>query len=269
MRGSRLRVTTFDDLDAGEREQSGRIEIYEPPRKDRVYTLGFDCAHGLDGRDLSAVCVMDKTSQREGEGRARQVAEAAGWWGEERFDRIVYAMATHFNGAFVMGEAQGGGLAVLRKLWDDYGHAFMYYDKSQGLISPRTTTNPRLGWNTTAADLTMTRLREMVRGHQVEFRSVQLLEQMARLKWKPKSRQAEKDERVGDDKLAMKLDGGGSPDLIVAARLAVFALGEVQHFDPPKAEKYAPQSYGAVLGHAELEEPEDDGVRFAPSRARG
>lgn len=254
--------------DAGRKAARGRITIWERPRPNRVYTLGFDCAHGIEGRDLSTVCLMDKTCQREGDGRVRQVAEAAGHWGEEVFDRVVYGLVAYYGPrVFVMGEAQGGGLAVMRDLWDHYGHTWMYYDRTVHKMAPRIAANARLGWNTTADDLTLTEFREAVRMRKVELRSVQLLEQMRRFRWTPRSKTAEKDGRLGDDTLKPKLDGGGSPDLIVAARLAWYAVGECQHYDPPKEPLYGPHTYGAIFGHEEYEKKEDDGDdQFAPGR---
>lgn len=228
----------------------GRISVYEEPRPDRVYTAGFDSAMGIEGRDSTTMCGMDKTCQREGEGRARQVFECAGAWGPEISHKIVYGMVSWFSGSFLMAESQAGGLAMLRILYTDrplgYGYKFVWYDKPMGTAVPVMTQNPKLGWNTMANDLTMTRLIEWVRDRKVDLRSVQLIEQMGRLRWKPRSKTAEKDERVGDDALVMKLDGGGSPDLVVAARLAVYALDEVQHFEKPKP-AFAPGTYGALF----------------------
>lgn len=245
-----------DELD---RQQArGRISVYELPKPNRVYTLGFDTARGLAGRDQSTVSVWDKTAQQEGSGRSRQVCEAAGYWGGENFDRLVYALHAWYNGAFILGEAQDQGLAVLRRLVDDYGVRDLYYDKAQGSLAELVAKNPRLGWNRQANDVTLTHFQGQLRDRLIEIRSPALEEQMRRLKWKPRSKQAEKDERQGDEKLVARLDGGGSPDLIMAAMYGVYALTQVHLFVEPPRFKYAPGTLGYDLGHNEFEAEQEE-----------
>lgn len=245
----------------------GRISVYEPPRPGRHYTLGFDTAKGLEGRDLSVASLWDKTAQREGDGASLQVCEAAGYWGGECFHRVVYALHRWYNGAFIMGEAQDEGLATLRTLVDDYGVRYLYYDKSQGNLAAIAGKNPRLGWNRGANDITLTHFVEQVRTRKVVVRSAPLLDQMARYKWRARAKNAEKEQRVGDDALAARLDGGGSPDLIMAALYGVYALGEVHRFESEKPKPTPLPFYGLAgvpdsIKRALEPLPPEDGPRW-------
>jgi hypothetical protein len=225
-------------------DAKGRVSVYEAPREGRRYTLGFDTAKGLAGRDLSVCSVWDKTSQKEGDGTAKQVCEAAGHWGGECFHRLVFALHMWYNGAFIMGEAQDEGLATLRMLVDDYEVRYLYYDKTQGNLAAIASRNPRLGWNRTANDVTLTHFVEQIRARKLLIRSPELLEQMGRYKWKARSKGAEKDERVGDGLLVAKLDGGGSPDILMGALYGVFALTQVVYFEAEKPKPEALAFYG-------------------------
>jgi hypothetical protein len=83
---------------------------------------------------------------------------------------------------------------------------------------------------------------------QVIIRSKITIEQMRRTVWySPREKTAGAD-RSRDEALQIKLNGGGSPDLVIAAMYAYYAGAfEAVHFPkPPKP--FAEGTYGALLG---------------------
>ena len=60
-------------------------------------------------------------------------------------------------------------------------------------------------------------------------------------------------ERPEDVELKIKLDGGGSPDLVMALTYAWLGINEISHFTKPKP-KYAPRALGTLLGHHLIED---------------
>ena len=228
-------------------EQNCRITVWEEPVKEHQYGLGFDAAYGILGRDCDALCILDKSVHP-----ARQVCEVQGWLGE-RFTPVVYAAARYYNNAFIVGERQVG-LVTLRRLYDVHprglGYRYLYYDKDETKRS--RPVGDKLGHHRTHDDVTMRNLRLAVRRREIELRSELLLDQMSRLQFRDSLR--DQDERAEDEKLKVKLAGGGSPDLVMGLCYSLHAIREMGKFefldDKPK---YAPDTLGAIFKHEEFE----------------
>lgn len=230
-------------LDALGSDPTGRIEWWEQPDPNLTYVVGADTAYGIEGRDYDAACVLVK-----GDGNPRQVAEAHGHWGE-RFDRILFALHRVYNDAFLCVERASTGLPVMRRLYDEYGMRWMYYQRTPSTASLAVTD--KLGYNPTHNDLVVADLVRAVRADEITLRSTTLMDQMSRLQWSAPNEVRDIEDRVGDSKLRMKLPGGGSPDLVMACAFALHAWREVVHYDHPKT-NYGPGTYGEVLGHNDL-----------------
>lgn len=221
-----------------------RIEVWERPRPTRLYVLGVDFAHGRDDGDFDAVSVFDKSSEREGDGTPRQVAELQGRWGPV-FHTVLYAVHRWYNDGFILGEYQGGGSHILRWLWDYYGVRSMYFELDRSKAKPDRPANPRLGWYRHANDEVMALFRQAVMQRRVALRSAALVDQMSKLIWASKGAAPDAGEKEPDERQRMKLIGGRSPDLVMAAAYGYFALSQVYEFvKPPPA--LPPGSMGAV-----------------------
>lgn len=221
----------------------GRFEVFEPPKPGHRYGAGADFALGLEGRDYDTLCILDLDTDP-----IEQVAEAEGHWGQD-FDRILFPALTWYHHAFLVGEAQGGGLAVLQRLWRDYGYAWLYFNRGEGYRS--RPVSQKLGYWRTAADPFLPNFRKAIIEKSILLRSRPLLRQMGRLQYRPRTSAVVPEEAL-DKHLDIKLAGGGSPDLVMAAVLAWAAVTERGKFDLPKP-RFAPGSLGAILGHEEIE----------------
>jgi hypothetical protein len=220
-------------------DPSGRVTVWEEPKDDHTYVIGADFAYGIEGRDYDAACILDITTRP-----FVQVAELHGHWGE-RFDRVLYAALRLYGDAFLLGERQVG-LPTLRRLYREYEHRTMYYQRDEENKSSAVTD--RLGWPRVANDITTREFRRAVLDRQVIIRSKITIEQMRRTVWySPREKTAGAD-RSRDEALQIKLNGGGSPDLVIAAMYAYYAGAfEAVHFPkPPKP--FAEGTYGALLG---------------------
>lgn len=230
---------TLEDLPT----RDGRVEVWETPRPHLTYCLGADFAYGIEGRDYDAALIMVK-----GDGKPRQVAELHGHWGE-RFDRVLYAAASYFGDAFIVGERQVG-LPTLRRLWSEFGYRALYFERSEK--NPTRPPADNLGHPKIYDDFTMRNLRRAVMDGEFEIRSTTLWDQMQKLQFYAKGEEAGVTDRARDEALRVKLPGGGSPDLVMALAYAWLSCREVVHYAPPKP-KYEKGTLGDVLGHELLE----------------
>lgn len=219
-----------------------RFSVYELPRPDRTYVLGSDFALGMVGRDLDTGCVLDATERPY-----RQVAEYAGTLGELS-DRMMYAVAMFYGGAFIVGERQFG-LPSLRRLLRDYHYGWLYYERDEAKrnrpVSDKLGYFKKGNWTT---DPLLRNFRLGVRSGDIEIRSQEMYDQMRRLQFKAKTSIDPED--ALDQDMVVKLSGGGSPDLVMAAAYGYLGCTEVVHFPKPK-QAYAPGTFGDILGLAE------------------
>lgn len=208
------------------KEQHLRIDIYEAPIKGHRYALGFDAAYGILGRDDDAVSVMDKETSP-----VRQVAEIQGKLGE-RLDRVVYACAKYYNDAFVVGERQVG-LATLRRLITEYEYTYLYYERDE--VKRGRPPMDKLGHPRVHDDVHLRELRRASIDHEFELRSEALIDQMTRTEFRDRNKPAMDDsERKEDEKLVVKLAGGGSPDLVMALCYTWLGIREMGKFPAPR-----------------------------------
>lgn len=188
--------------------------------------------------------VMDKTPQTRGE-PVMQVMEVRMHAGE-RFDRILYAICRYYFDAFLCGERQVG-MPILRRMYDEYEYRFLYFNRDE--VRANRQISHALGHHRSGDDVPFRNFRLGVANRELVIRSKTTLEQMRRLAWRAKN---EEDERKEDRQLKASLEGGGSPDCVMCNVYAFHAINEIVHFDPPKP-GYAPNTYGALFGHEELE----------------
>lgn len=236
-------------------DPEGRVEVWKPPIRGREYVMGFDAGYGLSGRDFDTISVMDITSKAD-TGIPEQVAEAEGHWGPA-LHTVAFALHRWYNNAFVLGEAQVG-LFTLRWLWDHYGVRHMYRRKDHAQQIPHSGDNERLGWHKGANDLALATFREAVAMGKVVLRSSRTVEQMKRMQWRPRTSESSTGEREGDERLTVKLRGGGSPDLVMASMYGYFASTQVAYFPRPKP-MFPVGSLGDLAGLESLLKPKDDG----------
>jgi hypothetical protein len=217
----------------------GRFEVWEPPVANALYVIGGDCAYGIEGRDYDAAFIL-----RKGDGKSRQVAELHGHWGET-FDRVLYAAAKFYagedEGAFIVLERQVG-LPILRRLWNDFGHTHLYFERDQ--VKAGKPRMDALGHPRVYDDFTLRALRRAVLDQEIVIRSSALLAQMRKLEFYAKGEEPGVGDRARDEKLQIRLPGGGSPDMVMAAAYAWLGNNEVVHFDRPKR-KFVPQDHWA------------------------
>lgn len=227
-------------------EPEGRVEIWEPPRPDQLAVIGADFAQGIAGRDYDAAVILDANASPP-----RQIAELHGHWGPV-FERLLYAVIRMYD-AFLVGESNGPGIGILKRLYRDYGVTWMYYNRSDKRASrPITDLLGRVKYGRRRDDPLLRDLRTAVIDGALELRSESLIQQMANLQYSV-IRSSTAPEDASDDDLDVTLATGGSPDLVIACTLALFGCGEVGRFPKPAA-RYAPGSLGDVLGHDILDD---------------
>ncbi|MCC6295413.1 MAG: hypothetical protein IT469_01760 [Pseudomonadales bacterium] len=222
----------------------GRLEIWEAPSPSLTYILGGDCALGMEGRDYDAAIVL---AIGPGTTTPRQVAEVHGRWGET-FDRVLYALCCYYgghNGVFVCLERQVG-LPIMRRLYNDYAYTWLYHERDETKAGRHILD--KLGHPRVYDDFTLRNLRLAVLNRQLELRSHELIRQMRILQWFARGEEPGKTDRARDEQLKIRLPGGGSPDLVMAAAYAWHARMEVTHFERPKTEPYAPGTLGDIFG---------------------
>lgn len=239
----------------------GRIQMWEPPNPRRRYVAGSDCALG-SGHDLDTLCIADAT-----EHPVRQVFEAAGQWGPA-FDRVLYACLMFYFEPYTVIERQVG-YVHLRRLWDDYGYTNLYRERDPTGTAQKLTR--KLGYFRPAHDMTLPSFRSAVLDRKYIIRSWATIRQMQRLQFK--ARDTIEVHEIRDSDLRVKLAGGGSPDLVMAATYSWFASLEGP-WDPPPPPKPDPRSYGVMLEHRDFDsdleptQPEDYQANTEPYRRR-
>ena len=232
------------DLMGDLEELGGRIEMWEDVDPEGLYVMGADFALGIEGRDYDT-----GTTLRVDVRPYRQVCEAQGHWGPA-FERVLFAMGMYYNEAFLLGERQFG-LDRLRALLE-LGYGWMYYDRDEEAKSRKI--KDKLGYWRGTHDICVPNLRRAFLHHEIIVRSRPTIDQLRKLQYAPKSTGMDRD-AAQDKDLGIKLSGGGSPDLVMDLAYAYHAAGERQHFPKP-VPKYKPGSFGDVLKHSDLYEPD-------------
>lgn len=246
-------------------EPGRRVTVYEPPITGHRYSVGVDWALGLVGRDMDALCVLDADADPP-----RQVAQIVGHYGE-RFDRVVYAVCRYYGRAFLVGEANMVGLGRLQRIYHDYGWRWVYFENRGGDRKKLRRRSDNLGaYRSKPAQLDpiISSIRRAVIDRSIELRDEPTIQQMTRLQWAVRSESIEQ-QAATDSDLVMKLAGGGSPDMVIAAAMAYWGCLKMPLYKEPPPEashRYDRGSAADILDHAEAFADDDDD---APARRRG
>ncbi len=227
----------------------GTITIYEPPQAGAIYGLGADFAYGLEGRDFDCFKIL-KRVETDTRFRAVEVAHAVGWWGELS-DRILYGLAFYYGGVFIVGERQVG-LPTLRRLYTNYKYPWIYYEKDEETESryEKGSGNRKFGHFKSGGDLLLRNLRLATQEGRIDWNTQSTIDQARKMKWVD-PRLTPTDDRVKDYELKIKLDGGGSPDEVMALMYAWHALNELPKYKKPDV-LFLEGTLGAILGHNEF-----------------
>jgi hypothetical protein len=229
-------------------DPSGRVEVWDRP--EYACGIGLDAALGIPGRDYDALVVLDPEPTPQG--RYRQVGECHGHWGP-RLAKVAYAACMYWREAFLVGERQVGHLA-LDTLWSDFGYQNLYRERNPN--NPSHPMAQNFGHPRVQDDIMTRRLRQAIMDERIEVRSPVLRDQLRRCQfYSPQEKTTE--DRVGDERMKIKLIGGGSPDLMIALGLALMAVQEMPRQEV-KRKKYAPDTLGAILGHNDWEFGDED-----------
>lgn len=236
--------------------EGGRVELWEAPIAGGTYVIGGDGAKGMEQGDFDSFPIYILPGERDKIGpKKRQVGLMHGHWGE-RMDRLLYAAAMYYNGAFICLERQEG-LATMRRLWDDYGYKYIYYQRDPA--QPNRKVRDALGHARIQDDFTIRNLQIALINGDIEIRDRMTVDQMRRLEWfKPGEEPGVKD-RPRDADLRMRLPGGGSPDATMGTAYAWLALREVFHYDKPE-DLFPKGSLGDIFGYEKVFAPKSNGV---------
>lgn len=241
----------------------GRVRIFTPPKRAIVrqsdgsekptgdfrsaYVIGHDSAYGLAEGDFDYAVVLDRNT-------GIQVAEAQGRWGDVRWAEVLAGLYWYYGEAFMLGERQVG-LPTMRRLFDEMGVRYQYYDRDDATAGRRHSD--KLGHHRRSGDLVIPRLRQAIAPHDeqqrrlpatVTFVSAEVLRQLRAYQWRAKQSGLQLKD-VHDADLTCGAPEGDHDDGVMAAAYAVMALGEVARFPEPVKPKYAPSAAGAILDH--------------------
>lgn len=227
----------------------GSFSVWAPPEKRGTYALGADFGYGLQDRDFDCAVVL-----RIDVDPWVQVAELHGAYGE-LFHRPLLAVARWYRNAWVCGESQLGLLQLRHMLTAGYGR--IYYNRDEFRKGrPRRDV---LGYWARNVDLPVRRARLQVADGRVEIRSPELMEELERYVFKPRS--DAKAARLGDDALTdADLVMGptlGHDDRVRALCYAMHMATEAPVFEDEE-ETFEEGTLGHVLGHAGVFDDEEE-----------
>lgn len=255
---------------AGATVARGRITVFEPPKRvllpqpDRTtrlgdyldaYVIGHDSAYGLAEGDFDYAVVLSRNT-------GRQVAEAQGRWGDQQWAKTLAALYWYYGEAFMLGERQVG-LPTMRRLYDELGVTYQYFDRDDS--TPGRRHSDKLGHHRRTGDLVIPRLQAAIAPRDlagnrlpptVQFVSPELLRQLRAYQWRPR-REGVQLKDAHDEDLECGAPAGDHDDGVMAA-YAVMALGEVARFPEPPKPKYGPGAAGTLLDHSSVFEPKEE-----------
>lgn len=239
--------------------KSGRLVVYREPEPGHTYSLGFDCAKGIEGRDQAASVVVDEQSA--------VMATAAGCWGYTDFLPVVRMLMSYYNNAFVVGECPDGGLEILRSLYND--GAWIYFNLDDAKRG--RPTQDILGHWPTKFDPPVVHLRGLIGPRdatggllppQVTVRDEVLHGQLCKFGFRPRG-QSHSIEDVADSQLVWGAPPGEHDDLVRAMALAVWGVEWLPQFQRPQPQ-YTQNQLGAILNHDAVDlEPRRGGSALA------
>lgn len=222
----------------------GRVTLYKQPVPGGKYVIGHDSAYGLEKGDFDGCVVFERNT-------GEQVAEANGHWGDARWAEILFALAWHYNGAFLCGERQVG-LMVMRRLYDEMGYTYQYCHRDDEDLSRRPSD--ALGHHRMPGDLTVPRLRVAIGRRRpggaldapdIIIRSHELWRQLVKFQFRPK-RKAVTINTARDVDLSVGAPTGDHDDLVFGCGYGVMGLNEVAKFEDLEM-PFPEGSYGEVF----------------------
>lgn len=200
-------------VDPDNPDPAGRIEFFAWPKPRHAYVLGVDFCFGVAGRDYDCIVGLDCSTKP-----VEQVFEAHGRWGTEHLDAVIYAAGRAFNDAYVVGESNGPGLPVLRRLLDVYGYTQLYADRDESTHHRRL--RDRLGYTRTADNVTLTNLRRALQHRELVLRSEALIDHLAACEWFHPRDDIDAGVIQGDAGLKIRCRTSKSPDMLRALEYA-------------------------------------------------
>ena len=263
------------DFVPGQPYEGGRITIYDYPDPEDYYAIGADFGAGLQNRDWDAAVVIGQKSKRV-------MATARGRWGDVHFAWVLWAMGWYYNEALLVGERQFG-LPTLRRLYDEWGYCYQYCDVEDEAAKGQRKSDllghhryhgdlviPRLCWAIAPQERDAKgRLTGKVFDPIFEVPDDQLLEELRRYEWRPKSDALEMSDATSKD-LTCGAPRGYFDDLVMAMAYAVMGWIELPRFQAHRP-VFKPGSMGERLGHSKVlqmagSKPESGPFKFAHPR---
>jgi hypothetical protein len=227
----------------------GRISIYEEPTDD-YYVVGADFGYGLPNRDRDAAVVFRQST-------GKQVAVAAGRWGDRNFASILFCLCWFYREALLVGERQVG-LPTLRRLYDEWDYRRIYYEKDMSKRYVRFSDG--LGHHAKSGDLVIPFLawaiapRDKLTGQRgsslVTLTDQETLQECREYEWRPRTSGVDL-ATATNSQLKDSGPPGGHDDLVRAAGYAYLGLRELGKF-PPTVKTFAAGTMGDIMGHRDL-----------------
>lgn len=226
----------------------GRLTVFRPPVKGRLYGAGLDFAYGLENGDADACIILDEFGD--------QAAVLTGRWGNARFLDHLRPLLDWYD-PFCVGERQVG-LDVLRALWDDGRWMYFTRDEAHRTRAQRDT----LGHHKSHTDTVILSLRRALRtrnaaGEKIDpvltLHDRETLDELAAYQFLPRSRGGTI-EGLHDAEMKMGAPPGSHDDLVMALAYAWMALRELPKFQRAPA-PVDPNTMAAMLGHSAVLNP--------------
>lgn len=210
--------------------ERGRITIFRHPDPTRRYVIGHDSAWGLDGKDYDYATVWDRTT-------GEQVAEAQGHWGDVHWADVLESLHYYYGGAFLCGEKQCG-LPTMRRLYDERGIGYQYYDRDEASRVRRKSDT--LGHFRRTGDLVISHARVAIAGRvtpglpptsEITIRSRELWRQASLYQWQAINSTKRYDEIEDSSRLTTGAPSGDHDDAVMSMVYSVLAMREVGRFE--------------------------------------
>jgi hypothetical protein len=182
---------------------NNQLWLWNPPIKDRIYSMGVDTSTG-DANDFSTIVVVDVIEQE-------QVAEVQIKTIPSVFARMVDYIGRYYNNAFAVVERSGIGVGVCNDLHDTLKYQNMYRKPKKNSFN-KDIKYGEVGFNTTTASKPM--LNKL------------LIDGMVPDGWKIKSSRLAKElliyVNLGNGRTGAENGKGNNDDLVMAFMLAIF-----------------------------------------------
>lgn len=116
---------------------AANLVIWEAPRKGAHYVIGADVAQGLAHRDRSWAAILERV---DGTVR-RQVGEWRGHIQAKAFAHVLALLSDWYNGAFLVPEVNGPGLATVSTLLEDLQVTTVYRRRVLSKVGDQNYSN--------------------------------------------------------------------------------------------------------------------------------